>query len=324
MDSFSAIRGHWHVKRAMEIAAAGGHGLLLRGAHAVGKTMLAEAFGNLLPPMTQEEQNDVTRRYSLVHEPLPGSQIKTIERPYWSLPASSTVADLVGEKKGADHGILGLAHHGGLLLDNLEDFRPDVIQELYLTLGQGGISYRDAKKHRRVFIPTRVQLIATMSPCPCGFFHDPEHVCHCTAEQRLLFNQRVPGLLRPYFDLTVEIARQDHQTLTSVVPEESLDQIRQRVQSARAIQRERFSGTAVATNAEMGEMEIKRYCALEKSGQTMMQTGTKELSLEEPDIWRLLKVARTIADLTHRHSIAPQHLSEAFLYYGPSPELTPQ
>lgn len=314
----ATIRGHWHVKRVMEIAATGGHSLLLRGAPGVGKTLLAQAFSSLLPTMTPEEQCEVTSRYS-VQGLLTQSHPIITKRPFCELAPTSTAIEAVGGNRIAGYGKLALAHHGALLLDNLAIFKPSVIKALSLALNQHNIAYWAAKNRHQVTIPARVQLVATMLPCPCGFLHDYEHLCRCTPEKRLQYSQRVPGLLQPHLDLVVEVPRQEDRMIQSIVPEESSAQVRERVQSTRTTQWQRFAGTMVTCNAEMGQEEIEQYCFLEKSGQTMMNTAIKELSLDAKDTRKLLRVARTIADLAARDSIAPQHLAEAILYYGPSP-----
>jgi magnesium chelatase family protein len=215
-----------------------------------------------------------------------------------------------------EYGKLSLAHHGCFLLDNLATFKPDVIKALSLALDQRSITYRKVGKPHRVIIPTSVQLVATMLPCPCGFFRDSEKACRCTPEKRLQYSQRIVGPLQPYLDLVVEVSRQSSLTTQAIIPEESSAQVRHRVQAARAIQWQRFTGTIITCNAEMGQTEVEHYCSLEHSGQTMMNTAIKELSLGMNDVHKLLKVARTIADLAEQQSIAPQHLAEAILYYG--------
>ncbi len=300
----AAVRGHWHVKRAMEIAAAGGHHLLLRGAHGVGKTLLAQAFPSLLPTLMPEEQDEVTGRYR-VQGLLTSSDPLVTERPFAALLPPSSIAEVLGDKKSGGYGKLALAHHGSLLLDNLAAFKPGVIKAL-----NGALAQRT--------IPLRVQLMATMLPCPCGFFQDPEQKCRCTPEKLLQYRRRVPGSLQSHFDITVEVPRQDDQRTQSVVPEESSFQVRQRVQAARIIQWQRFAGTRVMWNAEMEQAELEQYCSLEKSGQTLLDAAIKELSLDRKDVQKLLKVARTIADLEARQAIAPQHLAEAILFYRSS------
>ncbi len=313
----ATVYGHWHVKRAMEIAAAGGHNLLLRGASGVGNTLLVQAFPSLLPTMTPEEQQEVTSRHRAQGLLAPSHPVVT-ERPF-SVPAPpSSVAEVIGETKGGGYGLLALAHHGALLLENVAAFQPDVIKAVNAALAQRTIASWDTEHHRQVMIPLRVQLIATMLPCPCGFFQDPEHACHCTPEEFLQYRQSIPGLLQPHFDLTVEVLRQDEQRTQAVVPEESSAQIRQRVQAARVIQWQRFAGTRVLWNAEMEQAELDQYCSLERGGQLIMQAAIKQLSLDEKDMQKILKVARTIADLASRHAIAPQHLAEAILCYGRS------
>jgi magnesium chelatase family protein len=313
----ASIRGHWQVKRVLEIAAAGGHHLLLCGAAGVGKTLLAQAFPSLLAPLTREEQCEVTSRYSVQGLLTPSRPVIT-ERPLYRLAPTSSIAEVFGETTSGKYGKLALAHHGVLLLEHLATFKPDVIKRVQAVLERRAITYRETRDRRRVVIPVHVQLLATMRPCPCGFFQDPGHLCRCTPEQLLHYRQSTPGLLQPCFDLTGDVPRQDVRGTNTVVPEESSAQVRQRVQAARDLQGQRFAGTSITCNANMTRTELDRYCVLEQSGQTLLQTALKEMSLEPQEVQKLLKVARTIADLEARPTIAPQHLAEAILYSRPS------
>ncbi len=313
----ASIRGHWQVKRVLEIAAAGGHHLLLCGAAGVGKTLLAQAFPSLLAPLTWEEQCEVTSRYSVQGLLTPSRPVIT-ERPLYPLAPTSSIAEVFGETTSGKYGKLALAHHGVLLLEHLATFKPGVIKRLRAVLERRAITYRETRDRRRVAIPVHVQLLATMRPCPCGFFQDPGHLCRCTPEQLLHYRQSTPGLLQPCFDLTGNVPRQDVRGTNTVIPEESSAQVRQRVQEARDLQRQRFAGTSITCNANMTRAALDRYCVLEQSGQTLLQTALKEMSLEPHEVQKLLKVARTIADLEARPTIAPQHLAEAFLYLRPS------
>jgi magnesium chelatase family protein len=314
---FATIPGHWHIKRVMEIAASGGHGLLLRGGPGVGKTQLAQAFPSLLPAMTPDEQSEVTSRYS-IQGLLTLFQPIITERPFRLLTPASSLEEIIGGREMSKYGELALAHHGALLLDNLSTFKSGLLKKLRLALEQHQITYRDAENHQQVTIPLCVQLVTTMLPCPCGFFHDPEKACHCTPEKRLRYNQHIPGVLWPSLDLVVDIPRQNDLMMQTIHPEEASTQIRRRVQTAREIQWQRFVGAACSCNADMGPAAVVQYCALEKSGQMMMDTARKELSFDETGERKLLKVARTIADLAASDMIAPRHLAEAILYCGAS------
>jgi magnesium chelatase family protein len=311
----ATIRGQWHVKRAMEIAAAGGHHLLLRGAKGAGKTRLAMAFPSLLPPMTQDERVEVTFRYSLQGLLSPEFPVVT-ERPFRSLAPTTSLLQVVGESGWAGYGELAMAHRGVLLLDDLAAFKPEVLQEISVALYHRSIISWDGRKLRPVSIPTQVQLVASVFPCPCGLFRTPGKRCTCSAEQRLQYGSRVLGPLWPSIDLAVDVSSQENQMGQTTLPEESSLQVRARVQAARAIQWQRFAGTGLACNAEMGQAEVEQHCVLEQSGQQLMNEAIRQLLLSSNEARKLLTVARTIADLDGRPSIAPQHLAEAILHRG--------
>jgi magnesium chelatase family protein len=310
---FENIKGQEQAKRALEIAAAGGHNVLLNGPPGTGKTLLARALPSILPEMVKEEQLEVTKIFSVAgllkkEEPL------ICTRPFRSPHHTSSDIALVGGGAHPRPGEITLAHRGVLFLDELPEFPRSVLEALRQPLEDGVITVSRAAG--TITFPAKFVLVASMNPCPCGYFSDPSKNCICTATQIMRYQKKVSGPLLDRIDLHVEVPRVEYDKLASEEKGESSASIRKRVQKARDIQTKRFLNSAkkITTNAEMGVPEIKEYCRINEQGAELLRTAVTSLNLSARAFHRVLKVSRTIADLANSDRIETEHLAEALMY----------
>ena len=311
---FCEIKGQEHVKRALEVAAAGGHNCLMTGVPGSGKTLLARALPGILPEMSIEESLDVTRIYSVADQ-LPAGTPLIRHRPFRAPHHTISHAGLVGGGNIPKPGEISLAHRGVLFLDEFPEFGTRVLEVMRQPMEDKVVTISRAKGS--LTFSANFQLIAAMNPCPCGFYGDTQKPCTCAPVVVTKYQKRISGPLLDRIDIHVEVPRVDYEKLSGDRIGESSESIRSRVQAARNIQLKRFSrieSSNIVCNADMHIGEIRKYCKLEEEGQSLMRTAMSQLNLSERAYHRILKLARTIADLAGCDEIQSVHLAEALQY----------
>ena len=308
---FGEVKGQEHVKRSLEVAAAGGHNVLMIGPPGAGKTLLARAVPGILPKMTIDEALDVTRIYSVADQ-LPPDIPLIQQRPFRAPHHAISHAGLVGGGNWPHPGEISLAHRGVLFLDELPEFGPRVLEVLRQPIEDKVVTISRAQGS--LTFPANFQMIAAMNPCPCGYYGDAIKPCTCSASTVTKYQKRISGPLLDRIDIHIEVPRVEYEKLSDQRLGEPSAAIRQRVELARQRQRERFTGGEVACNADMRPAEVRKYCELDDTCRTLMRTAMNQLQLSARAYHRVLKLARTIADLAGAEQIQPAHLAEALQY----------
>jgi len=305
------IKGQEHVKRALEVAAAGGHNIIMMGPPGSGKTMLARSLPSILPPMTTEEALEVTKIYS-VSGLLPPDMPLMQQRPFRSPHYTISNAGLVGGGHWPKPGEISLSHRGVLFLDELPEFGHSLLEVLRQPLEDKVITISRAQGS--VTFPANFMLAGAMNPCPCGYYGDPFRQCTCPPGLVSRYQKRISGPFLDRVDIFTEVPHIDYEKLTDDRLGEKSDKVQARVAAARWLQRERFAGTKLACNAEMTPAEVREFCRVEESAQSLLKSAMKQLYLSARAFHRILKLARTIADLESLDIIKAHHVAEAIQY----------
>ncbi len=305
------IKGQEHVKRALEVAAAGGHNLLMSGPPGSGKTLIARSLPTILPQMSMVEALEVTKIYS-VSGLLPSDTPLIRQRPFRAPHYTISNAGLVGGGRLPRPGEISLSHRGVLFLDEFPEFGHNVLEVLRQPIEDKVVTISRAQGS--VTFPANFMMVAAMNPCPCGYYGDPVKECTCSMSTISRYQKRISGPLLDRIDIFVQVPRIEYEKLVDDRPAEDSERVRSRVEGARAIQRGRFQGSRLTCNADMTPVEVREFCQVGPEVQSLLKSAMNQLSLSARAFHRILKLARTIADLADAPAISASHIAEAIQY----------
>ena len=310
-EDFSRVKGQKRAKRAMEIAVAGGHNIMMVGAPGSGKTMLARCVPSILPDLTFDEALEITKIHSVAGI-LDKNKGVVNSRPFRAPHHTASAVSLTGGGRSSKPGEISLAHHGVLFLDEMPEYPRSLLETLRQPLEDGIITV--ARANQTVEYPASFMLIASMNPCPCGNYGSRDLECKCTPSQIDKYMKKLSGPLLDRIDLKIDVDRVEFLDLRTETEEESSEAVKNRVDQARKIQLDRFDGEKIFTNAKMGSRHIKKYCEIDKESEQVLKQAFDRFKLSARGYTRILKVARTIADLDGSEKILKKHIIEAISY----------
>ncbi len=314
LHDFKEVKGQQKAKKALEIAAAGGHNVLMSGSPGSGKTMMAKCMASILPPLELQEALELTKIYSISGLLTPDEPLMT-KRPYRSVHHTASPNGIIGGGTNPKPGEITLAHRGMLFLDEMVEFPRQVLEVLRQPLEDGEVVISRAKS--TIKYPCKFILIGAMNPCPCGYLGDKEKQCTCTDIQIKRYQSRLSGPLLDRIDLIINVPRLSTEELVNIKTEaEPSSKIRERVIKARKIQTERYKEEGIFTNSELTPQMLKKYCKLDKESEEIMKQAAQVYQLSGRKYNRILKIARTIADLAGEKDIKKEHLTQALQYRG--------